>query len=310
MNAGLQHDALLYASDDAYVDTIVPFLRDGLRRGEGTVIATNERNRTLLAAALGADADAVLMVPDHEVYRSIHGAIRAYDDVLDRFRREGRTGVRAIGEIPYDTTADASTWLPYEPIAHSVFASAPLHVICPYDARNLPHTLIEHAQRTHPHVAHGTVRRTSEAFTQPEALLRQLGVAQAPQVPEVPELVVRSDLAELRTARQAIGEVLEHHLPPERSEEAILAISEALANGVRHGSGTATASVWTREGELVCVVRNDGPPIGDPFAGYRPPARPANDGMGLWITRQLADRLEIAHDARGPVVTLAFTNAP
>jgi len=307
MSGTLVHDALIYDSDEAYLASIVPFLQEGLSRGDGAVVATHDRNRDLLAAELGSHADAIAFVPATDVYRSIHGAIRTYDDVLDRFRRAGTTAVRAIGEIPYGVATDADAWLRYEPIAHSVFADAPLHVICPYDARTLPASLIEHAERTHPHLTHGAERRPSLAFTDPEQLVRAMRSADATTLLGTPELLVRSDLPDLRTARHVIGDAIEQHLPSDRREEALLAISEAMANGVRHGTGATTAALWTRADELVCVIRNDGPAISDPFAGYRPPARPASNGMGLWITRQLADRLEIDHDERGPVITLAFS---
>lgn len=302
----LEHDALLYGSDEQFVSTVVPFLRDGLERDEGVLVATNARNIDLLRGGLDADQHAVVFAPSDEVYASVHGAIRAYDTALDRFKRQGKARVRAIGEVPYTSGSSDAAWMRYEPIAHEVFTEAPLHVVCPYDIRRLPPALLEHATRTHPHLAADQGREANPGFAAPVELLRRLPRDTRAHPVGPPALLVHTVGDDGYLARRALTEILGRHLSADRCEEALVAIAEAMTNGVRHGAGSASAAVWTMPKELVCEVRNQGPKLDDPFAGYRPPARPSHDGMGLWIARQLADHVAIDNDDDGPVVTLRF----
>lgn len=305
MTAALTHDALVYGSMDTYIGTVVPFLREGIANGEGTVVATHERNRDAIARALGPAADDVMFVPSSEVYRSPHAAIGAYHAVLGHFAREGRPSVRAIGEVDHGPPAEHDRWLRYESIAHSVFEDEALHVICPYDARALPARLIEHARRTHPtqHDPHG--RTPSPSFEPPEDVF-----AAIPAVEPLPagpaDLALNGVQSDLGRARLVVADAVGRALPRARADEALVAIGEVMANALRHGDGPTAARLWLRAGDVTCRVTNDGPPIADACAGYRPPADPEHGGMGLWIARQLADELWIGADARGPIVTLAF----
>jgi anti-sigma regulatory factor (Ser/Thr protein kinase) len=304
MSAQLQHDALIYDSDEKYLAAMRPFLLEGLDSGQGVAVATNERNKALLAKALGDRASEVLFVPGEDVYATPETAIRSYHGVIELFRRQGKSSVRAIGEVDY--TGDTPRWLRYEPIAHSVFEASPLHVTCPYDARTLPSELVEHARKTHPHLLEESGRASNEHFIAPLEVLQALG-----QIPSIlpsskPSMTVRATVDNTTSSRRAITDVVARVLSPERTSEAVLAIAEVVTNGLKHGRGSTTASLWTLPDRLVCLVRNAGPTIDDPLAGYRPPKQAATGGMGLWIARQLADRLEISADSQGPVVVLGF----
>lgn len=307
MSTTLTHDAMIYGNDDAYLATTVPFLREGIERGEGTVVATHERNRASIGHALGAAAHDVVFVPSSEVYRSPQAAIAAYDNVIEMFRKQGRTSIRAIGEVAYPADERAhDDWLRYEPLAHSVFSDAPLHVICPYDTRALPGRLIDHARRTHPHVHADTARQPSSAFEDPTGILRAFMPPLPFDTSAPPALEIDGSALSARAARMRFEQLIARALPHERVAEAVLAFAEMLANASRHGDGPATAQTWIFDEAVLCRVRNDGPAITDPCAGYRPPSRAEVGGRGLWLARQLADGFAIEHDARGPIVSLAF----
>lgn len=304
MTGTLEHDALLYDSDDAYAATVIPFLRSGIAAGAGTVVATNARNRELVADELGSEKDGVVFVPAEAVYASPATAVRAYADIISRFTAEGRTWIRAIGEVSYPAEPDAA-WFRYEPVAHTVFSDAPLHVLCPYDVRALPPALIDHARRSHPHLADAGSRRANPRFQAPEQLLRSWPVPlRLPTEPPELQLEVGSDL---RPVRAAVAAFLARDLDPVRAEDAVLAIAETVVNAMRHGAGPTSLAMWRQADALRCVVRNTGAPITDPFAGWRPPTqRVGTNGHGLWVVRQLADDLVIGTDEQGPVVALTF----
>lgn len=306
--ATIVHDALLYDSEEAYLSALVPFLREGIAAGEGTVVATNGPNRKLLADALGPQSKDVLLVDSADVYRTPQAAVAAYHQVIGGFLSEGRPSVRAVGEVAYPSTVDAQQgWLVYEPVAHSAFADVPLHVICPYDRRVLPAALIDHAQRTHQHVHEDALARPSPTFQEPGEALRSLPDVFPLAIETAPDVAMEVGAGGLGDARRSFAELVGRHLSSDRAEEAALVITELLTNGLRHGSGSVGAEVWLLPGGVVCEVRNEGPPIEDPIAGYRPPNPAAGGGMGLWIVRQLVDAMHVGRSERGPVVRFALT---
>lgn len=307
MTTALEHDAFIYSSSDEYLATTVPFLLEGVAAGEGVVVATHDHNRVALEDALGPSAGRVMFVPSSDVYRSPHAAVAAYHSVLSHFAAQGKARVRAIGEVAYGPDERAhDAWLRYEPIAHAIFEGAPLSVICPYDARALPSRLVDHARRTHPHLAAAGSRLPSPDFVRPEEMIRTLPQRTAFGMSGAPDVSVGAAGSDVRPVRHMISDALAGRLSAQRAEEASIAIGEVLANGVRHGAGRVSAALWSHPDAIVCRIHNDGPAIGDSFAGYRPPVDPENGGMGLWIARQLSDEMAITNDARGPIVTMAF----
>lgn len=304
----LVHEALIHVSDDEMAGALVPFLRDGLARDQGTVVAAGERTVGVLSAALGADADRVLFVPADFVYATPHGAINAYHGVIRKFLQEGRSGVCAVGEVKYGSTPESNAdWLRYESIAHSVFEDAPLHVICPYDVRTLPASIVEHARLTHPMLVQGASRHVSDSFVEPEQMLHSLpGSSLAPASP--PDFAV-DELADQRLARAELERFLSARLPASRSSEALLACAELIANAARHGRGPASVAAWSRAGSVVVRVANEGPQIADPCAGYRLGTDLASGGMGLWLARQMSDEFLVESLPDGPAVTVSFHTA-
>ena len=82
-------------------------------------------------------------------------------------------------------------------------------------------------------------------------------------------------------------------LPRARVAEVVLAVHEVAMNAVVHGEGEGAVRVWEEEDELLCEVEDHGSGIPDPLAGTVPPEASHPRGRGLWIARQLCDRVEI-----------------
>jgi anti-sigma regulatory factor (Ser/Thr protein kinase) len=93
-------------------------------------------------------------------------------------------------------------------------------------------------------------------------------------------------------------------LPPERVAGAVLATHEVAMNALTHGRGHGAVRIWRAGSELVCEVEDHGPGLSDPNAGRRPPDAHRDRGRGLWITRQLCDRVEIESAPGGTLVRL------
>jgi anti-sigma regulatory factor (Ser/Thr protein kinase) len=109
------------------------------------------------------------------------------------------------------------------------------------------------------------------------------------------------DLAELRAlvsawaSRQAMG--------PEPTDELVLSVHELATNSVRHGGGVGMLRLWRAGAELVCEVEDAGRMRDAGLGEHQPGTAPA-ESRGLWIARQLCDRVQIRCHGAGTQVRL------
>jgi anti-anti-sigma factor len=102
--------------------------------------------------------------------------------------------------------------------------------------------------------------------------------------------------AEVRARARQAG------LPEARAQDVVLAVHELAANAVQHGAGTGRLRIWAAGGALQCEVGD-----GDLQSSVAPvnsfPDRP---GHGLWVVRQIADRMRVLSGALGTSATVTF----
>ena len=95
-------------------------------------------------------------------------------------------------------------WLRYEAILNAVFTGAPLHFLCAYDRRALLPTVVDTAERTHPHLREGQTRTASARYEEPGTLTREL--APSPPVGEgTPVLEIDVGPSELASTRAQLA---------------------------------------------------------------------------------------------------------
>ncbi|MGP3984819.1 ATP-binding protein [Streptomyces sp. KR80] len=118
-------------------------------------------------------------------------------------------------------------------------------------------------------------------------------------------LFVGEDVPRLRTR---IAEcVAQAGLHEPRRSDFVLAVHEVACNAVEHGGGAGRLLLYRSDGTLRCRVTDNGPGFTEDVIPPDPPGLLAGEGgRGLWLTRQLTDRLEIAAGAVGAVVTLVM----
>ena len=304
--AQLEHDAFLYGSDEQLVTAMVPFLREGLTRGDAAAAVTTPRNLALLRDRLGADAQ-VSSIKAADWYVRPAAAIAQFDAAIRELIDGGAPHLRVVGELPFGSTAgEHASWNRYEAIVNEAFKRAPLRVVCLYDTRALPEQLIDAARRTHPTLFEARRRRQSADYVEPAVLLGQIPEPGIP-VAGPPRLQLRIDGDPRGWRRSLAGAVEAEDLPRGRAEEFLIAVGEVVANALGHGHGLAELTLWSTNDGVVCAVHDDGPGVDDPFAGYLPPGNDdAAQGMGLWVARQLSDSLAIQSGADGTTVRLGI----
>jgi anti-sigma regulatory factor (Ser/Thr protein kinase) len=104
-------------------------------------------------------------------------------------------------------------------------------------------------------------------------------------------LVYRAEIASVRefitTRARRAG------LPTDRVRDLVLAVSELAANTLAHTGGPGTLLVWCTDDDIICQV-HDGGQLPDTQAGAsRPGPDELGGGRGLWVVRQLCDRVDI-----------------
>lgn len=307
-SCSFEHDAFIYESSEGYLDTLVPLIDDALDAGDAVFAVVPARNAELLRAALGSRADVVEFIDAERWYEHPIETIRAYSEVLDAVPAGQRAFV--IGEVEFGTSyADWVGWTRYEGILNHALDHANARVVCPYDARVLPPSVISDARRTHPYLVTDTDTARSPEYVEPRLLLPQLpAAASIPTTPPELDLAIDGDL---QTPRRAFaGLVQDRGLDGSRIDELTLALNEVLTNAMVHGGATARFRLWFDRdaGALTCVIDDDGPGAVDPLLGYTRPPEPVPGGYGTWLARRLFDRCEFMRSDMGGLRVVLVAN--
>lgn len=302
--SGLVHDAFVYSSQDEFLAGALPFIREGIARGEPILAAPTTANVALLRRELGDDAGQVDWAAAPEEHKAVQrlGIFLGY--IADQCRG-GTNRVRLLGEPvwPADSEAGVAEWKRYESFLNVALAPHPVWLLCPYDARELSESIVADACRTHPTMGHGHGREESSDYLEPAAFSRRLDAQRQFPAPP-PDAVERSfdDVGEAR--RFVVEQARAAGVDAEKLGDVKLAVSEVATNVFRHATGRATVRTWARANAFVCEVSDTGPGISDPFVGYVVPDPPRPGGWGLAIARQVCEVVEIRASAVGTTVRL------
>lgn len=169
----LDHRALLYGSDDDLLLETIPYLLDGVERGEFVFVVTTSANVVLIRAALGTHADAVEFGDASAWYGSPLQALAAFREVREERCRAGAPWVRILGEPAWAGWSQSvqKAWIRCEATVNLELTSAPLTILCAYDERSAPRRLLADARRTHPTLQSGGDVQPSSDFCDPAEML-------------------------------------------------------------------------------------------------------------------------------------------
>lgn len=294
---GYLHAALFYESDAELVATAVPFLREGLAEGDAVVLVSDDQKADLLAEALGGDERVSFF---RRAHKRASVAIATFRRMVEDQLAAGARRVRLVGDVPRADDPDTvAEWTRFEAVINHALATYPLWSVCAYDTRLLRHDVLTVGHRTHPDLFTGSACTGNARYVQPVTYLRQLAPSGSdPLRAEVPafdsgDLVERSQIGELRAdLRTALGAAV----PGATLGDLVTAVGEIATNGLTHGRPPVRVRAWASTRRLLCRVTDQGDGFDDPLAGYLP--NPLHSGRGLWLARQLCDRVEAfpAHD--------------
>lgn len=169
----LEHRALLYAGDDEFLETVVPFLAEGIDRSEAVLAVTTKANITMLRDTLASDARRVDFV-DAEAWYSAPGvALDGLKAFSSSSLEDGAPWIRFLGEPIWSGRSDSEVrqWTRYEALINLVFASSPMSILCPYAERSEGSEIVERARLTHPHTVGHDGMEASSTYMDPSSFV-------------------------------------------------------------------------------------------------------------------------------------------
>lgn len=302
----LQHDGVFYDDDAVFMAAALPFIREGIERGEVVMINTVTHPLTPMLRAL-FEGEEQVSIADKAVYRTPAAALDGYRRTMEKGLAQGATGYRAIGFIDFDSTnLPWQEWVKYEAAVNHVFADFPFRTVCPYDVSGLPREITEPMMRTHTGLYGPDGWRPNDAYVDPALLLADTGldVPPLPLQAASPRMVLEppADLTDLRL--EVYAATMFTDLSPRRIDDFVSAVAEVVTNAHRHAGEPVRLRLWAADTAVVCTVTDSGPGIDDPLAGYSRPRDPS-EGLGLWAARQLVDLLDYRREPGGFTVRLA-----
>jgi len=176
---GCRHEALFYSSSDELATATLPFVQQGLTRGDQLLVVLREAGRTVLQEALGGDAAQVEFADAIDWYQSPELAFQRYGRYLADRLEDETSRVRVVAEVIWpesSATAEVAGWKRYEAGISPGMASVPVSFICAYNTQELPAEIVMDARRTHPVLRTAEGARPSAQYSQPAAFVRGLEV--------------------------------------------------------------------------------------------------------------------------------------
>ncbi|MGC5050983.1 anti-sigma factor RsbA family regulatory protein [Micromonospora sp. DT48] len=307
---GYFHEALCYASEEELLAVVVPFLVGGVAAGEPTFVALGERTGNLVRAALPADTK-VEFLSGGDVYGRPTAAIRMYRHLLADLVADGATQIRIIGEVPaFGLGPTWDWWGRYESAINRAYDDWPLWSMCAYDTRTTAPGVLADVAATHPHFAATDGRHLPSAgYVPPETFLRRARPVLPDPIQADPPLVELRDPTAAQ-ARAAVHRVGQGRLRDDEFDDFVVAVSETVTNGLRHGLPPVRLRVWVGTDRIVATVSDGGTGPDDPYAGLLPSAAGEPGGLGLWITYQSCNHVTQHRDSEGFTLRLTGGRPP
>jgi len=304
----LAHRGLLYGSEEEFLAGTVPFIRDGLERGDPIRIATTDRNAGWLRAALGVDARQVAFWDSSQRCRHPVRALAALHGVVQKMGASGQR-LRIIRE-PWWTACTAQErqeWARHESIVNTALAFANAALVCTYDTCVVNPDVLDNVGRTHPELVGDGGSRPSPTYADPAVFNAECNRSPLPELPP-PTLWLRfHELDQLAALRAFVtSHATQTGAATQHVEQFVQAVDEVATNAIQHGGG-GVLQIWADRQTMTCEVSDTGGGLGDPLAGHLPPGRRAVRGRGLWIARHFSDLIELHSDPAGTTVRLHLT---
>ena len=165
----LRHRALVYGSDEEFVDTLAPFVEEGVERSEPVIVSTTSGRAARIRRRLGAAAERVEFRGSAGVYTRPDAALRHFRSFVEDRLAEGASWIRVVGEpvLAGRSAAERRLWFRADSLANLTLASYPVTLFCCYDERSSSEATIRSACATHPETVRNGKTAPSAEYADP-----------------------------------------------------------------------------------------------------------------------------------------------
>ncbi len=296
---GYRHEALIYRGTQGFLDAVVPFVRDGVERGQPVMVAVIEPRLTALREALGAVAEQVNFVDMAILGRNPARIIPAWYD----FVQSSSGPLRGVGEPIWAgrrrSEIEESQF--HEALLNlAVTPDTPLWLLCPYDADALPDDVVEEAHRSHPAFIDADVYRGSTVYGGAYHVGAMFGRELSAPVGPVRNLVVSGNdgpqVADwVRRWAEGSG------LSVAKARRLASAMRDITQDTVHRPGRSEVLQLWQEGSALICQI-HDAAHVQDPLIGRRPDGQENARGMVLRRANELCDLVQVRSGAAGTTV--------
>ncbi|MEP6979792.1 MAG: MEDS domain-containing protein [Nakamurella sp.] len=298
VHQSFRHEALLYRDHDEYLGTVVPFLREGVERGEHVVVAVPDPARHEIRDQLGESAAEVDFVDVTALAANPARLIPALSTLVQSHQEDSRP-MRVLGcPAPYGgREVEIAESRLHEGLINLVIPpDAPLWLMCPYDTSSGDPDVEAHAAHSHPVILDGGTYRGSTSYT---------GAVYVDDLFRRRLTIPPTDAEERRFGRDGIGDAANRILATafrsglsvERSHRLTAAMRELASDATV--TGQAILRVWSDEAALVCEIED---PVTAPPVVGRVPATTRATRKGLWLANRSSDLIQVRSDETGTTV--------
>jgi anti-sigma regulatory factor (Ser/Thr protein kinase) len=296
-----RHEALMYAGEEDFVGQLAPFIRDSVDADEPILVMVTADKVARLRDAVG-DPEGVEFADMGAIGKNPARIIPAWREFA--MRNAGRR-MHGIGEPVWANRGpdELVECQQHESLLNKAFADAAgFRLVCPYDIRGLPESVIQEARRSHPIIVAGDLTGPSAEYRGDDKAAHSFG----DPLPEPPTMrhLLRFERFTLAAVRSfAARRAARAGLAERRKDDVVLAVNEVATNSVLYGGGHGVVRSW-REGESLIFEVSDRGRIEEPLVGRKRPVPGTLGGRGLWLVNRLCELVQVRSSAAGTIVRL------
>jgi signal transduction histidine kinase len=247
------HLCMIYENVEDQMAAVVPFIRDGIRRGEKCVYVADDLTLDRVADELakgGVDVGEAVgwgsldLVTKREAYLKSGsfdpgGMVEFLGSAVEKAAQEGFTGFRVTGEMTWALGSECGCEriIEYEALLGNFFPGSKATAICQYNRNRFPASTIRDVLRTHPLAIVGN-QVCQNLFYEPPALVMESGLCEdrvAWMISRLQEMHAREvRLEELNadlTGQKVVLERMAEHAPVGQVLDAIAEYAEKELDG-------------------------------------------------------------------------------
>ncbi|UXA08522.1 sensor histidine kinase [Mycobacterium sp. SMC-2] len=295
---GFVHSALIYQSQQEYIDFVTRFVSDGLAMDEAVMVAVPSDKLALLDDALpGLPAD-LQMVDITEIARNPSRLMAMEGSFVDDHPDQR---VRIVSQLawPGRTEEELVACVEHEALVNTAMDGYQVTGLCLYDGSRLDDDVLADARATHPLLWRGGALHRSAEYA-PDAALRRCN-RPLPANPGAVTYTVRksADLSPARSfATDYAGWV---GLSEDGIEDLQLVATELASNSLMYTDGACQLAFWRDDGYLVCEARDTGC-FEDPLVGRMDPGPRGPASRGLYLVNAVSDLVRTHTTASGTTI--------